>query len=422
MGIGVSVRAVRAKKGLFAKYRKPGDLVGVVEDWCMKDDSAEVLVQGRGPNREDKDCLFPSPYPAGESLEVVADTSGLHFTTKTSTIGPGYHDFVVRFLERMARDLDLQLRAEGETDNLNYFERRDFEALRREMLRQLGAIAARILNLASNEDYTSLAIHLSTDRSFESLGMGITPMGPRNRDWFVETAKSPMHGVDIWPWYNQGKTAEYHRDLAIALMWTEVPWRVPLDAEESGLLACVLDNIHRAHDLDATLQYPWREWAELLALANDTTGIANVVQSRADAMTSAETPIGYRRHPVYYNGGPGGWRIQVPGHMWHGVDEEGNWVAGDDRTRVELSALSWSVKTASLDHLAYVLETRELEFKDGARSGIAGYFPEDDALVLRGGMLQGSSLAIVTVTAPPDANRETLLPIWRSLMNPSSSS
>ena len=47
-------------------------------------------------------------------------------------------------------------------------------------------------------------------------------------------------------------------------MWREVRWRVPLTDDEGRLLMDVHLDLAGAFRLDPSLDYPWREWRELM--------------------------------------------------------------------------------------------------------------------------------------------------------------
>ena len=62
---------------------------------------------------------------------------------------------------------------------------------------------------------------------------------------------------------------------------------------------------------DASLAYPWREWAELIRLRAMPDPIAERVFRQAERVDKALPLIGYRRRPVTV--AHEGWQVRVPG-------------------------------------------------------------------------------------------------------------
>jgi hypothetical protein len=421
MRIGIDVFAERSKKGLFSRFRKSVELLTTVQEWFVSRDAGDVMAIARGLNSEGCDSVFLRLHPAAEEVEIAAAPGGLQIFNKTSTVGPGYHQFVIELVDAMARDLDLRLTHQAESETVNFAISRDFESLRREMLHLLGAIAAGVLRQSGVSSASGYSINMDLNAVFAPLGFANTPMGPRDRTWFIETSKNPIHGVDLWPWYNEGKSAEYYRGVAVALMWTELPWRAPLNDDESTALAHALASLDCAFDWDPGLGYPWREWLELLSLTESEDSDMQTIRERA-AHVHADAPlIGYRRYPVEYRNGPGNWQVQVPGRFIQEFDEESNWMAWDDKWSVHLSG--WSTKGTPKEFAADALDRQEMDFNDGDRRGVGGFSLGDDShvLIFNGTMVQGDKAALITIVMPDDGDRAIALDVWRSLRNPRAS-
>ena len=50
------------------------------------------------------------------------------------------------------------------------------------------------------------------------------------------------------------------------ILWTEIRWRPAADDAEKAAIDEVLSLLRKALPSDASLAYPWREWAELIRL------------------------------------------------------------------------------------------------------------------------------------------------------------
>ena len=66
------------------------------------------------------------------------------------------------------------------------------------------------------------------------------------------------------------------------ILWTEIRWRPPADDPERAAMDEALGLLRRALPSDASLAYPWREWAELIKLRAMPDPIAERVFRQAE--------------------------------------------------------------------------------------------------------------------------------------------
>jgi hypothetical protein len=205
------------------------------------------------------------------------------------------------------------------------------------MLSWLRNVAANLREFLDDGRHTGLAVSLPAEVSFHHDGALATVTGPRPAQWVREVADEPARGADIFPWWDQGTGAPFYLGRALARMWTEVRWRSPQSDAPRAVIQDVLKSLRRAHELDPSLDYPWREWHELNELAAITGSLPDAVARKAAA--APERPlIGYRRRDVTARL-MGAWSIDVPG-SFETIDNAESWQAFDETRVVYFSSLS----------------------------------------------------------------------------------
>jgi hypothetical protein len=265
-------------------------------------------------------------HPAAEEVEFARDGAFLTVEAKTSTAGPGYHAYLCDFLHALEPELGGTFGEvsdgdePGAGDETGYFSTGDRVALEDEMLAWLRGVVSAVSEYIS-DGFNGLMISMSTDATFEVDGAIATPLGPRTADWLEATVQDPRAGIDIFPWWQPGLSAEHARGRALVRMWSDVRWREPLNDDETALLEEIDSDLQRARELDPALTLPWAEWSAILELLDRNDERARRVHERA-----RDTPatIGYRRRPVRQSL-TGGWSIRIPGEMASSFDEDGTW-------------------------------------------------------------------------------------------------
>jgi hypothetical protein len=116
---------------------------------------------------------------------------------------------------------------------------------------------------------------------FEHPGALLTPLGPRDEAWLRAVAEEPQRGKDVFPWWEPGIHAASRRGRALSRLWTEVVWRPPLLEEERRLFRNVARLLEQAWREDPMLDYPWREWQEVLGYLGLGGTLAEEVSRRA---------------------------------------------------------------------------------------------------------------------------------------------
>lgn len=338
-------------------------------------DPARLVRDGQG-----NPIVTVALHPCAEDMEIrLAGPGRLVARGKTSGAGPGYHIYLCDLLDRIGGELNVHWLppddGSGEDDAGGFFRNRDVAALEDEFLMWLRQVARVVLERLT-QDYSSLMISMPLGHSYPRVTSLVTPMGPRDREWLAAVADGPRRGIDIFPWWSAGTGATFSLGRALARMWRDLRWRVPLDEDEGRLLMEVHLDLARAHALDPSLDYPWREWAELMDYVQDYFGylemhgqdVEDEVRRRAAAMPEAGSPplVGYRRSPVRAIL-TDGWSIEIPGAMAESWDDDGLWSAWDAERAVHFKSFGLTRADGEKPSAAEIVEG--LSIPDGEPVG-----------------------------------------------------
>jgi hypothetical protein len=279
-------------------------------------------------------------HPAVEHMEVTIPAGGqVVVSANTSTGGPGYHRRMCDVMHILGNTLGVIWRpsTDDALDDTRYFETGDRSAVDTEMLAWLAAVLGRS-NVPKGQ---RLAIAMPLGYRTGGDDDIVTSMGPRDQSWVTRGAADPREAADLFAWWGDDRDAVHYRNRALATMWVDLRWATPLDDVERDGLVRVDRDLSRAHELDPTLDLPWREWAEVRRLVGgsstaEATMTDQMIRERASAVGSDSRLIGYRRGSAPFS--LEGWTIQVPGSFveeW----EDGSWVGYDDQRSVRLKSI-----------------------------------------------------------------------------------
>jgi len=426
MGLGISVVGQASKRGPLRRVPTADRLIEDIGTW-LHENAADTLRSTRlGQAAPGTPALLVDLHPAADALRVVVAEDGLvTVTAPTSEVGPGYHTYLGRQLERLGEDLGVAwgLTADGTEASEDQAgeaipcDRTDVEH------RHLVWLRGTLLRVQEARERGLGAVQLcrvAGDR-FDFEGPLATALGPRDDAWLEAAITDPRIAVDVWPWWADAMDARYLLDRALCVMWTDVRWRIPAAEGEAELFDEVLRLLRKAYPLDPSLPYPWREWCELIQLSGPAEQKSSLVTERA-AATPAGPLVGYRRRPVTIV--HDGWALEIPGSFaerW----ADGEWWAGEAGRSITLAAVDTGVDgrpmapEAFLRQVAGHLGPDALTHIDGpvvgrARLGVDPSSGVEVAFLDGYSAVLGSGAAIRVVIDDP-TDWEWALETWRSL-------
>jgi hypothetical protein len=344
MGVSICLTGRFASGGSVLRASAPKTRLRGVERWFLEHCLDTLIHSGSATTQEGNPLLVVRLHPGAEDIQIVSSgRSRLTVLAKTSSAGPGYHVHVCDVLKRLGDELgiawDPPNPEEGTGDEIGYFHTGDRACVADAMLNGLDLS---VRNLLSYLDMGArdMAIALGTDVGFHHDGVIATPMGPRDRAWLNAVARDARRGIDIFPWWDAGFGAPYYLSRALCQMWTDVRWRPPLTEPEARVLGSVADSLARAYEIGPTIDYPWREWQEILEyLGVDDPITAEVARMAANLPDSPR--IGYRRRDVTAKF-PGGWSITIPGSFAGNWSDSGSvWCGWEDSRTVWFRSVSF---------------------------------------------------------------------------------
>lgn len=387
----------------------------------------DATVRARSPetviDRPEPSTLAITVHPAAGPIEIALRGRVLELEALTGSAGPGLHAFVCDLADAIAAALSTTWTAS--LDPALYFAHRDFAALERAALDDLGATATQVLALA-NTGASGFALALPVGLEVAHDGLLATPLGPRDRAWVERVASDPELGRDVFAWPSIAEDAAFHRGVALARLWLEVRWRKPMDERERALLESIVTSLERAHGLDPSLEYPWGAWAECFALLGEESLRSTRAQLKANepAERAKERP-GYRRRAVRVTLS-GGWSIAIPGELAERWDERGTWVGTDPRRSVWITSAEapaghdTEATLAGLPALEGEGDTLAMQ-RGPIRGAVRFEVKEEEGArthVAHAHAALGSHLVVATFLAREEEERETFLEMWGSLEHP----
>ena len=415
-----------SRRGLIPRVPSGDDLLTAVETWLTSTYPDARRPTRRGASDPDGAELAVTLHPASRELIVTASDAGrVTISAETEPVGPGYHRFVGRLLERMAIDIAITwdlAAADGEdraveTAGTTFADRATAE---RAYLGWLGRtlLGARAVRASGG---AGIQVGIAPDVQYTFDGAIATVLGPRDDAWLESALADTRIATDITPWWADATDGQYLLNRALCLMWLEVRWRPPAMTRERVLLEEVHRMLAKAFPIDPGLAYPWRAWAELVALLGADDAMARQVIDRAAHQPEA-APIGYRRDPVTIS--HEGWALEIPGSFAERRTAEEWWGGGAGRN-ITLAAVQTGTESGAMSAQAFVQQfAGELgpDAIDHHAGGVIGRatLSSDTSSGLEVGVLDGYSAvtgsgAAIRIVFDDPADWQWALDTWRSL-------
>lgn len=418
MGIELNVAGV---------HREPAeDFLQQVGEW-LRSGASDARVDWpitsapfRQPVEISGDRLLALLHPAAEPIDVRAAHGQVVVRASCAPAGPGYHRHVAAVLHELGRRFDVTW-DEGTEDPLGLADHR--AEVEHDYLLWICALARTVLSEVPTQDnWVSLGLSLGSDR-FDYDGVAASWLGPRDSGWFHAVADGDeAAAMAFFPWWEDGWTALTVRNAALGILWNDVRWREPSDADDTPAPLHADALLAEAHRLDPNLDLPWAAWQELRELLGISEPAADGAPADLDERATADSRarLGYRRRAVLTAPVPG-WSLRIPGDFTYGWDGD-RWWAWDGTREIEITVLvvgdeqTGPPPAAMLQYGANATEGHRGEPIVGG-PGDGWWLPseEDGEIGVQGiASRRNGELLLVTISVP-DAHLDWAIDAWRSL-------
>ena len=415
-----------SRRGLILRVPSGDSLLDTVEAWLLGEYSEAVRSTRRRTLETGDAELTVALHPAARDFVITASDAGrVSVTAETEQVGPGYHRFVGRLLERMGTDTAITWSRgdidrgdpADETDGTTFASRAIAE---RGYLTWLGrSLVAARAGRSAGRPGVQIGIAGATRYAFD--GAIATALGPRDDAWLENALADTRVAIDVTPWWADATDGACLLNRALTLMWLEVRWRAPALKAEGQLLDEVHRLLSKAFPLDPALPYPWQAWAELIELRGFDDPMARQAIARA-AKTSEAAPVGYRRGPVTIT--HEGWALEIPGSFAERRTSDEWWGGGQGRN-VTLAAVRTGTSIGAMSAEAFVrqfagdLVPGAIDHRAGGVMGRAK-LSTDTSSGVEVGVLEGYSAVVgsgaaIKVVFDDPADWQWALDTWKAL-------
>ena len=378
--MSITIRAVgqAGRRGATRRVPNAAALLGSIDEWLP--DATGGALYGHVPGERSPDgSIEISLHPAARPIRIEANDEGrVVVTAMTVPVGPGYHTYVARLLDRLGDELGIgwaklatpppgaagrvaasagsingagpagSAEALASIDSTGAFGSGDRHDAERG---HLGWLRSALLAVRDGRRQGATGLHLATPPGirFTFDGAVATVLGPRDDAWLEAALGDPRVAADVWPWVADAMDARYFLGRALSNLWLEVRWRPPTGVEEIQLIDEILGTLRRAYPLEPGLAWPWREWRELFQLRGEPDPATRALLDRgagplvAGPEAGGAPLIGYRRRPVTIV--HEGWALEVPG-SFTGRRTSEEWSGGEAGRNITLAG----TETAEAGH------------------------------------------------------------------------
>ncbi len=362
--MSITIRAVGhvGRRGATRRVPNATTLLSAIDEW-LPGAVGDALAGHVSGARKADGAIEVSLHPAARPVRFEATDAGqVVASAMTVPVGPGYHTYVARLLDRMGDDLGIAWaklatpppgaagRVAGgpqgssadpgssidPTGTFGSGDRHDAER------GHLGWLRSALIAVRDARRQRATGLHLATPPGvrFTFDGAVATVLGPRDDAWLERALGDPRVAADVWPWVADAMDARYLLGRALTLLWLEVRWRPPINADEIRLADAILGTLHRAYPLEPGLPWPWHAWRELFQLRDQPDPATRALLDRGagplvgGGASDSPSLIGYRRAPVTIV--HEGWALDVPGSFTSTLTAE-EWSGGEAGRSVTLA-------------------------------------------------------------------------------------
>ncbi len=414
MSLSLNVSGKYPTSGFLTKGPSPSEWLAKAEEWLRAREGDELvaatLVDGpEGP------VLLAQLHPGAEEFQISCPRTGeVSITAATASCGAGYHAHACEIVHALGTEMKVSWSLGPESDDTGYLTSGDRTALRQAMLDHVAALARELPDRPATAPAGVAAspppLLMPGVAGFLHDGAVSTPLGPRDAAWLARARAGDACAADVVPWPEAGRNAAHHARRGLALAWTEVRWRSPLNETEQWAQEEALRCLAAAREKDPR-SVPPHLIEELTALL-------------AGEPVATPASVGYRRREVIARL-PGGFRAVLPGSFSEDVDEDGTWHGTDGARAIWVTTgtmppVDGNPGDATRQLMRTALEGDEtFEMREGDVVGRAALREDEDdgapVWVLACAAARGSLLLRATIAFPSPDQRDWALGVFRSL-------
>jgi hypothetical protein len=415
-------------------------LIADVEAWLNAEYPDAVRSIRTATDADGGALLTVDLHPAAPPVVLGANDAGqVTAAAETAGVGPGYHTFACRVLERLGEEIEIDWTSAAHTEGADAINDDDragghvfvttdpSTATRAEVETvQLAALRATLTSALEDRRRGATGLHFGTPAGvrYSVDGAIATALGPLDDAWLGQAVRDPRVAIEIWPWWLDATNARYLLNRALCLLWTEVRWRPPAIEEEMAVADEALGLLRRAYPLESSLPFPWRAWQDLMFLRGAEDPMARLVAERAASSKAEAEPIGYRRKPVTII--HEGWALVVPGSFAERRTSE-EWFGGETGRRITLAGVETGRDGRPMSAEAFLAEVAgHLGSEVMTHAGPAGLtgrarLDVDSSSGVQVGVLDGYSAitgrgAAIRIEFDDPDDWQWAIDMWRSLL------
>jgi hypothetical protein len=360
-------------------------------------------------------------HPCEEPVYFEFFDNYLVCSAKTNSVGPGYHAYLVKLVERLGNDLKINWtwnEEEGEVfyeDETGYYELRDYYSLQTEMVRWLRALCN-----SYREDPETSQIMVSMPGGYPRIKwdyFALSPMGRWGKEWFEKVgALEPedLHwaGKEFFIWWNEEPDVAFFKRTGIALLNVDCPWHYPTDDKEIKTLQLIDQCFEQARKIDPFIELPDEDWSTIKNfLAESETDIS-------------DTGYGYRKELMTFDLA-GNWMIDLQGTMYHTLDENTEVYYDHERTVRSLAYLFSGQEQSESEYAESFFDKNEnaagaeVVYSTTSLAGkaIIYYVIEEKSeyWILQGVKVGDGKFLLSTICYPTEEHKEWAIETWNSV-------
>jgi hypothetical protein len=374
-----------------------------------------------------KEALTINVHPCEEPVYFDLQGNTIVASAKTNSVGPGYHAYLVEFLEELGQSLniewqwDLEEGDEHYCDEAEYYQVRNFEVLQEKMVHWLQALIQYFLDDDSEHFKISFPANYPNPK-IDYYAM--SPVGIWSEEWLISTYQPPTskvmkRGEEFFIWWNKEMDGLFYLKTATALLNVDCPWHLPANEEEEKTYRLI----------DRCLSEAARLGVDLSAFTTDWETVKANLTSK-EPVGFHETAFGYKKYVMtHYLAGE--WRIDFPGYFWYGDDDGTDVYFYGDKT-IRNTSYSREKPLEAVDNKIFV-ETffKSNELKDNVvfnfeKENILGkaycyYYtdtenPTDQYWILSGVKSDAAGFILTTICFNEEQERDWALEVWNSVV------